>query len=527
MNHNVLKDITRVNRTNQFIYYLRSIKPLRKVIYANIYEKTDQKKKLGRVVSVFHFIRIVVNQFVYLFIVFGLIAKIFPSVPIAFIWLLLVLLGCCINTISTDDSKEKWTLIRSFKVDYQSYYMFRMRNDFIERMLYAIVMMSTVLMYNQSFWIALMMGLFVMASKIIAEGIDLTYFDRYHEKIKGSYKIGFMLVLTLSVGGLYLLNLLSDHLFVIVTCITVVGAIGFIIRNPFNASDIHEAYGLTMLQRTRPDESLAEINLKTTQETLRIDDDYNLERSNRVLNHQEGYSLLNRLFLERHRRLWFKPLRFRFVIILAAMLLSIVVLWGMRILFPNEFIDVSKTLSTEIFKSIGPYIFVVYLLNIGESMTRAYYLNCDSKLLNYAFYRRPEIIWKQFLGRLGTLVTLNLIPLLPIILGVVFMVSVQFIVPVRGEVMMFILTLILLSIFFSVHNLLMYYTLQPYNESMQEKGILYNLMKILVVMVAYNGNRLSSVPNLNIWLSIITTVYFVLGVFCVRMFSGKTFKIRK
>ncbi|WP_223246807.1 hypothetical protein [Erysipelothrix rhusiopathiae] len=46
MNHSVLKDINVVNRTNRFLYYLRSIKPLRKVIYANVYENTEQKRSL-------------------------------------------------------------------------------------------------------------------------------------------------------------------------------------------------------------------------------------------------------------------------------------------------------------------------------------------------------------------------------------------------------------------------------------------------------------------------------------------------
>ncbi|WP_323617155.1 hypothetical protein [Erysipelothrix rhusiopathiae] len=527
MNHSVLKDINVVNRTNRFLYYLRSIKPLRKVIYANVYENTERKKKLGRIVTVFHYLKMIANQFIYLFLIFGILAHALPQVPVEFIWFLLVIIRACVNTISSDDSIEKWTLIRSFKVDFKSYYHFRLHHDIIERILYCIAIMFTVVMYNQSVLTAFMMVLVVLGTKIVAEGLDLAFFNRYHKKISGKYKTIFVLALVLGFGALLFANYLSMGVFYFLTGIIVLMAITFTVRIPIREVQIHESYGLYMLQQISPEESLASINLKSSQTVLRIDDDYNLDQSDKVINRYEGYGLLNHLFLERHRRLWFKPLRFRFLVILAVISVSVIGITIMKSFLPEVYIQVSHTLSTEMFKSIGPYIFIVYLLNIGESMTRAYYLNCDSKLLNYAFYRRPEIIWKQFVGRLGTLVFLNIIPLIPIILGLFFMVGTQLIAPIRGEIGMFIVTLVLLSVFFSVHNLLMYYTLQPYNESMQEKGFLYNLMKVFVVMIAYNGNRLSSVPNLNLWLSIITAVYFIIGVLCVRLFSEKTFKIRK
>ncbi|MCG4456203.1 cyclase family protein [Erysipelothrix rhusiopathiae] len=112
MNHSVLKDINVVNRTNRFLYYLRSIKPLRKVIYANVYENTEQKKKLGRIVTVFHYLKMIANQFIYLFLIFGILAQALPQVHVEFIWFLLVIIRACVNTISSDER-----FISNFPID--------------------------------------------------------------------------------------------------------------------------------------------------------------------------------------------------------------------------------------------------------------------------------------------------------------------------------------------------------------------------------------------------------------------------
>lgn len=527
MNHKVLNEIAVVNRTNQLIYYLRAIKPLRRILPANLYEKTDTKKHLGRVVSVFRFLRTFLGKLLYIFIIFGLIGSMFPTVPIEFIWLFFLVLGGCIAPISSDATTEKWTLIRSFKLDYKSYYDYKFRQTMLERILYSVTLLLSIFIFDVNVVTAVIMVLMAFGITMISEGADLIHFRRYHTKIKVLHKV-LLLTCLLVVGlGLYATQQLTQTLFIFLGIILFIGGIRMIVASPFKSETLHEAYGLYTLHHANPEETLESVNLKTTQEALRLDDDIRLEESNQVVERNTGYNLLNRLFLERHRRLWFKPLRIRFLIVSGVVSLAVVVLLVMKLFVPDLFIEVSSVLATEIFRSVGPYIFIVYLLNIGESMTRAYYLNCDSKLLNYAFYRRPEIIWKQFVGRLKSLSFLNLIPLIPVVIGAFILVYGNLISVVHREMWMFIGTLVLLSIFFSVHNLLMYYTLQPYNESMQEKGVLYNLMKVVVVMVAYNGNKLSDVPNLNAWLSIITAVYFVIGVICVRLFSEKTFKIRK
>lgn len=58
------------------------------------------------------------------------------------------------------------------------------------------------------------------------------------------------------------------------------------------------------------------------------------------------------------------------------------------------------------------FVFIMYMLNRGTTMTQAMFMNCDHSMLTYRIYRTPKVILGLFKERLKTLIVVNLLPTL-------------------------------------------------------------------------------------------------------------------
>ena len=102
-------------------------------------------------------------------------------------------------------------------------------------------------------------------------------------------------------------------------------------------------------------------------------------------------------------------------------------------------------------------------------MTQAMFMNCDHSMLTYRFYRQPEAILKLFKARLKTLVKINLIPALVLACGLPFLLFVTGGTDNPLNYALLFVSILAMAVFFSVHHLVLYYLLQPYNVHMESK----------------------------------------------------------
>ena len=88
------------------------------------------------------------------------------------------------------------------------------------------------------------------------------------------------------------------------------------------------------------------------------------------------------------------------------------------------------------------------------------------------------------------------------------------------------LFIIILSVFFSVHYLVIYYLLQPYNEKMEMKKVSYTIVSLVTYLVAYTLNDIR-MPSLYFSLIglLFTVGYIVVGLRLVYKKAPKTFKL--
>ena len=72
--------------------------------------------------------------------------------------------------------------------------------------------------------------------------------------------------------------------------------------------------------------------------------------------------------------------------------------------------DVAKIINASLLIYLPYFVFVMYILNRGTTVTQAMFMNCDHSMLTYRIYRTPKVILGVFKERLKTLILINLVP---------------------------------------------------------------------------------------------------------------------
>ena len=88
------------------------------------------------------------------------------------------------------------------------------------------------------------------------------------------------------------------------------------------------------------------------------------------------------------------------------------------------------------------------------------------------------------------------------------------------------LFILLLSVFFSVHYLVIYYLLQPFNKDLEMKKASYSLVSGLTYFISYTITDLRVSSFLfSMYGLVFTIMYIIISLFLVYRFAPKTFKI--
>ncbi|MGO2082466.1 hypothetical protein [Vagococcus sp.] len=177
---------------------------------------------------------------------------------------------------------------------------------------------------------------------------------------------------------------------------------------------------------------------------------------------------------------------------------------------------------------ILPFLFfMMYLLSFGKPVVEALFINCDSTMLNYPFYRDAKVIIRGFFNRFIRLFLYNASLVSTILFWVFiwnclngFLLSLYFF----G---VFILLLFSLAVLFSFHELFIYYILQPFTSEMQVKNPVYKFVDWFFYFIAYMNLQ---VHNANLYyalfVSVASLLYFAIGIIIIFRVSPKTFKIK-
>ena len=246
--------------------------------------------------------------------------------------------------------------------------------------------------------------------------------------------------------------------------------------------------------------------------------------------HLSGYAYFNRIFFHRHRRFFAKKILWRTLLIgLAVLAAAIFILTG------NLGADTKERLWGISFRILPVCFFILYTLSMGRTATAAMFANCDAAMLSYPFYRDPKVVIPNFYLRLKTILRFN-VPAFSLVavLALMFdlfsraMTNMDAALINWSMILPYLVTLTMMWLFFSFHDLFIYYILQPYTSELGVKSKLFSIVQGFVWFLAYINLQMSKV-NIWIYMAVIiaaTAVYLIVGLLCINKFCAKTFRLK-
>ena len=238
-----------------------------------------------------------------------------------------------------------------------------------------------------------------------------------------------------------------------------------------------------------------------------------------ITSSRKGFEYLNELFIKRHKKiLWNSTKKISYVCaFLAAAVLVIVYL------LPEEKMTVNKIVMTWL-----PYfVFIMYAINRGTNFTQALFMNCDHSLLTYSFYKRPGFLLRLFQIRLREIMKINAVPALVIGAGLALILFATGGTDNPLNYVVLIVSILCMSLFFSIHYLTIYYLLQPYNAGTELKSGTYRIVSSITYFVCLAFMQLRMPIMIFGGMTIVFCIlYSIIASILVYRFAPKTFKIR-
>ena len=508
---------------NTFIYQLRKIPLIKKLVRKEIYRDKIEKIIWSVIYTLFTILRLLFSNLAYLFFIgFGifLIGNEFsPDFQSdAFIQTYeLIFLGASVIFGSFKESLvtaslDNYYAVRLLKANCKEYLWFEFLMLYLPKL--AILLPFTFFMAkisNTSELIALMMcGCWVMLR------LFSLYFELFISKFKSYKGIRFALI---AISVLILLGfallLINEKMFfidwrIVLVISAVLALVGYIANRKFD----YEAFAIkrfTLNDVIKADNVAAEI----TKQSVKISDkDYKLSAN--ILD-KKGFVFFNDVFMSRHRRLLLKPILIYSGAIAVAIIVSILA----GFFYPEVIWGVADNLN----ERVSMFFFLMYFINRGENYTNALFFNCDVSMLRYGFYRSPKNILTNFWIRFRNLAVLNMIPsiLLVILVLIIFMFS-----GVGAfDMFMYAVQILEISLLFSIHYLFMYTMFQPYTENLKQKSYIARFSHSFLYFIFYilREVKLPILPAF-ITITIITILYAVIGSGVIMKYASSRFKLR-
>ncbi|MFV0380712.1 MAG: hypothetical protein ACK5KR_00525 [Breznakia sp.] len=233
-----------------------------------------------------------------------------------------------------------------------------------------------------------------------------------------------------------------------------------------------------------------------------------------------GFGLFNKLFFMRHRRHLRKPI-YR----ISCMIALVFIVFGIVI---TTIPELKAEIHVLMDQGLAYFLYAAYYVNRGARLCAAMFFNCDSSMLTYRFYRKPEYLLNNFLLRLKTLVLYHLVPGSIMAFGVVFIMVLS---NYEASFLLYLATFVavlLMNLIFCIHSLVLYYLLQPYNIEMQEKGIGYRVANIFTFTITW----FLIVGGVSISLLVSSLILFFIAYLCIGSvliyrLAPKTFKLHR
>ena len=154
-------------------------------------------------------------------------------------------------------------------------------------------------------------------------------------------------------------------------------------------------------------------------------------------------------------------------------------------------------------------------------------MNCDHSLLTYSFYKQPKFILRLFQIRLREITKINAVPALVIGTGLALILFATGGTDNPLDYVVLIVSILCMSVFFSIHYLTIYYLFQPYNAGTELKSGTYKIISWATYFICfYIMNLRMPIMIFGIMTIVFCVLYSAVASILVYRLAPKTFKIR-
>lgn len=502
-------------RVNSIIYTLKHTPLIKKIFSYKLYSNKGLKTFANIISALIEFLSIFFGKIVYLLLFYATMVPLYTNKPLAFvnIFIFLTIIGGFMNTYLFNPSIDKYYAIFLMRFDAKKYtlsnYYYQIIKCIIGLIPFTIIF---GLSFNVPLVICLLIPIYVTCVKNIFNALSLSSYNN-KKTIKNENKfapLSLILILILLTAGyippFYNIGVNNLLFYIIFSISLILGILSFVYIIKFSN------YSKMCKDIIKKDEIMPNNNvLEDKMYKKQID-------NNEINTNKTGYAYFNFVFVQRHKKLLTKATKN----ISIGLCVFFLILAIICIVFPSK----NKEINSVLTNSIPYYLFVLYFINRGQRICQTMFMNCDRSMLTYRFYREKNAILSLFTERLKTLIKLNIIPGLLIALGTVLLLYLTGGTSLNIYIITFV-TIISMSIFFSVHYLVLYYLLQPYDVNLEIKNPLFMSICGFTYFVCYMASQIQ-IPTMifGICMCIFTIIYSILSLFLAYKYAPTRFKLK-
>ena len=511
-------------RVNSIIYSIKGLPIINKILPNSLY-KNKILKIFGNIISIlWELVSTFLWKGIYVWLVLGSMSFIYTTNQVntfLHIFVFSTLIGGILNTYLLNPTKDKYYSIIIMKMDANT---FALTNYFYSMLKLIIGLMPFTIVFgvllDVPLLICISMPVFVALIKIIVIGIfSIPNFKKnkvVNNENLPTKKVWILLasLVLLGFGVPYLGIVINQIIYIVLFSLSVIFGI-IALREIITFKDYKKIYKVLLTN-----ENVYAVQNASSTKTIRENIAKKIEYNGDITSNKTGFAYFHELFVKRHNKILTMAIKKQTLVIIGIFLILYIAI------FLNP--GLKQNLNNLPLTYLPYFVFVMYLLNRGTTITQAMFMNCDHSMLTYRIYRTPKVILGIFKERLKTLILLNLIPAVFIGLGLAILLFLTGGTNNNLNYLIIFISIIAMSIFFSVHYLVMYYLLQPYNINTEVKNSTYTVVQGLTYFAAYYliGKKIPTF-SFGILMSTFCIIYSLISLFIAYKYAPKTFKIRQ
>lgn len=507
-------------RVNSILYGLRQIPLIKRAFPVNMYGVGGLKIFANILSVIWEVVSAFLGKLIYFAIMIYGIGLLYKNIPekqvFLHVLLFLTIIGSYLNTGMFNPTRDKYYAMIQLRMNAREYTLINYTYTIL-KVIVGFLPFSVLfgLYWDVPAWFCILIPFCVAGGKLSAAAYSLWDYEKkgtvYNENNIVKYLWVFTGILLVIAYGLPAAGIVfPDFVYITIMLLFIpAGAAG--IRKIITFEHYREINKELLAQVTNQTDMVKQVQRTASDKSISADRE--------ITSNRKGFEYLNELFVKRHKKiLWKSSVRIAAI----CFVLSLAVSVAMYVL-PEKRGEVNEMVMTWL-----PYFtFIMYMINRGTGFTRALFMNCDHSLLTYSFYKQPDCILRLFRIRLREIMKINALPAALIGLGLsaILYVTGGTDNPLNYAVLF--VSILCMSVFFSIHYLTVYYLFQPYNAGTEIKSGMYQVIMSATYLICFLLMRVR-LPILVFGIGCIAfcVIYSVAACILVYRFAPVTFRLR-